>query len=987
MKIPRMKNPRMYFTLRILMALTALLASALYMEAATEADSIYMSGRLKESLGKTDLLDGWAVMLDKEGNASSDTVKTNRGTAYINGEIVTRSVFGFLVPRNDSTYTIQVGCDRYTPKTFTFRVENIGKRESYVEMPMVYLDKAPRELDELTVTATKIKFYNRGDTVVYNADAFELAEGSMLDALIAQLPGVELKEGGQILVNGEQVESLLLNGKEFFDNNNELMLENIGAYTVKNVEVYKGYTTDEKWKKQTHGQKHLTMDVKLKKEFNTGLTANAQVGYGTSDRYMARLFGLWYNNTTRLTAVANFNNLNDTRKPGQKDSWTPEMMPSGTRKYQMAAFDYNYMDVEEKNRVRGDVTFTRNYTDNRTTTATTNFLPAGYTFDNSFSNSYNSNLRLSSYHYGSFRINKRWMPGYVVKAIYQDKDNEAESLSGTFNEEQKEMTYDALKAIYNEGDSEALKSILNRASTRSDGRTKTSEIQFFPYLRYYIPKTDDALSNEFGIRYRTTREDIWKDYTINYGTDPMPADIRRQYIDNTPHSYLGIQNNLTYNVNIRNLYMSVNYEYMFTNEIKDSYQYALDRLEDEGIFGVLPAGWASTLDPANSYTSRLMTNSHTITPEVSYYSGFNSDRKYMIDFDFRPSFELKHSHLDYERDFRKYPIRKSFFLPSLGNWSARVSAYLDTKLDDRGRMHYKHLVTFDLKMTPKAPDLFDMAEITDDSNPLNIYVGNPDLKVEYSFSPSLRYDFNGENSHPLNNRFRIEGNYVKDALTRGYTYDTSTGVRTSKMYNVDGNRSVSAYNNFNLQFGPKNQFALSSDTYFSLGRYADMIGTDTETPELSNVDNRSLSEKITFSWQIGKQSISLNGNLLNRHSTSSRPGFQTIDANHFSYGIIANFKLPFNIGINTDFNVYTRRGYGVKELDTSDAIWNVRLSWTPPMAKQWTLMIDGFDMLHQLSNVNYSVTASGRMVRYSNALPRYFMLSLQYRFMRQPKKR
>lgn len=49
-------------------------------------------------------------------------------------------------------------------------------------------------------------------------------------------------------------------------------------------------------------------------------------------------------------------------------------------------------------------------------------------------------------------------------------------------------------------------------------------------------------------------------------------------------------------------------------------------------------------------------------------------------------------------------------------------------------------------------------------------------------------------------------------------------------------------------------------------------------------------------------------------------------------------------------------------------------------------MADGFDLLHSLSNVNYAVTASGRTVSYTNALPRYFMLSVQYRLSIQPKK-
>lgn len=90
----------------------------------------------------------------------------------------------------------------------------------------------------MTVTATKVKFYNKGDTLFYNADAFVLFEGSMLDALVRQLPGVELHPDGQIFVNGRFVESLLLNGKDFMKGDNKVLLENLGAYTVKDIKVY-----------------------------------------------------------------------------------------------------------------------------------------------------------------------------------------------------------------------------------------------------------------------------------------------------------------------------------------------------------------------------------------------------------------------------------------------------------------------------------------------------------------------------------------------------------------------------------------------------------------------------------------------------------------------------------------------------------------------------------------------------------------------------
>ena len=155
--------------------------------ASAQNDSIYIAGRLKEALGKTDLIDGWAVMLDSKGNPK-DTVKTDQGMSYINGEIIKQSYFGFRIPKTDSIYNIELGCPKYTSKIISYEVKDVGKRETHRTIPTVYLDRAPKELDELTVTATKIKFYNRGDTIVYNADAFELAEGSMLDALIEQLP-------------------------------------------------------------------------------------------------------------------------------------------------------------------------------------------------------------------------------------------------------------------------------------------------------------------------------------------------------------------------------------------------------------------------------------------------------------------------------------------------------------------------------------------------------------------------------------------------------------------------------------------------------------------------------------------------------------------------------------------------------------------------------------------------------------------------------
>ena len=99
------------------------------------------------------------------------------------------------------------------------------------------------------------------------------------------------------------------------------------------------------------------------------------------------------------------------------------------------------------------------------------------------------------------------------------------------------------------------------------------------------------------------------------------------------------------------------------------------------------------------------------------------------------------------------------------------------------------------------------------------------------------------------------------------------------------------------------------------------------------------------------------------------------------------FKFPAGFGASTDFTCYMRRGYGVENLDTTDPIWNLRVTYAPPRNSHWVFMVDGFDLLHKLNNVDYTINEAGRMVSYTNALPRYVLFSVQYRLNIQPKKR
>ena len=108
------------------------------------------------------------------------------------------------------------------------KVSVTNTEEKELTVPLIKMRKARHvTLDDVVVTATKVKMFYRGDTLVYDATAFQLPDGSMLDDLIRQMPGVTMNDGGEIFVNGKKVDELLLNSRSFFGGNKQILLENL----------------------------------------------------------------------------------------------------------------------------------------------------------------------------------------------------------------------------------------------------------------------------------------------------------------------------------------------------------------------------------------------------------------------------------------------------------------------------------------------------------------------------------------------------------------------------------------------------------------------------------------------------------------------------------------------------------------------------------------------------------------------------------------
>lgn len=934
---------------------------------------IEIVGHVLESVGKTPLQGTMVRLLDAKGEVI-DSTKTSGGRQT--GSVITYlSRYSFYVPRNVETrYTIEADADGYDPGYIEVKIENLGRREMKKELPDICLMRA-RLLDEVTVTATKVKFYHKLDTLVYDASAFQLAEGSMLDALVSQLPGVELKDNGQIFVNGKYVESLLLNGRDFFGKDNQLMLDNLGAYAVKDISVYERTGKKSEFYGRDMGDKDFVMDVRLKKEYQHGWMVNLEGGGGTEDRYMGRAFGLHFTPYSQIALFGGINNVNDKRKPGQNTTWSPDNAPKGNQKTSQAGIDYSVNLNKSQNQVQGNVTFSQVDDRRLANTERTNLLSAGNTYDYQYNHTCQRTTQISQYNY-LFLRGKYMTTGITDRFNYTHYKNSSSYSAATFNAEQQAMNRETIDGIYSTAYVDMHNGLMNRSLQNNVQNGHRLSVYLDYNNSFKFKKNSDGFIYDFTGQYIEEKSDLFKDYTINYGKEPTPAYKQNEYYRQPNRSYvLSAHIGYTYRMN-ENDYVQPEYYFTHKTQDKDSHRYLLDRLEDEGVFGSLPADYPTALDADNSFTSCYHDNTHRLSVRINHWS----QRFVYI---FTPQVHVFDQSLDYTRGGKHFRVDRNTVSFALAAWTEMLYKFA-FKNDPFMGLQPMQTLKLSYLITPRTPDLAYLVPVRDAIDPLNIYEGVESLDNERLHQIELTWELKPQGG--FGNTLMLGWHITENMLTRGYGYDSKTGVRTVRSYNTDGNWNRFVNNAISWQFGAKKQFTLSSISRAEQSHMSDMIGIDTSEPMKSTVKNWFLTENLKLDWKLGKQKLGMRADVIWRDTRSTRKDFTPFQATTLNYGLTGMFKLPASFGISTDLTCYTRRGYADNALNTTDVVWNARLSYTACKGR-WVFMLDGFDILNQLNNVTYGVNAQARTVTYTNVLPRYTMLHAQYKLNIRPKKR
>ncbi len=924
-------------------------------------------GFIKEA-GTNDDLKYVEVSLLRADSSVIEKKMTETVSSTTNNAEYDISMYKFFVEPGD--YLIRFVKEGYETLYVPFNYTGENKRQSYIEAPLVYMKKLREySLDEVSVVATKLKVYYRGDTIVYNADAFITPEGSTIDALIKQLPGVELKSDGQIFVNGRYVESLLLNGKDFFADN-KVMLHNLGTYTVKNIEVYEKLGDRSVFLGRDAGDKQFVMDVKLKKEYNQGWIANIDLGGTANGMYLARLFVMRQTDASRLAITGNMNNLNDYQAVTASD-WTPDKMPTGRLYTKSLTAQLNINDKRERFRSVSQASYTRYDNHQGDYTYRTNFLSTGDTYERIFGTQKYCNQRVNASEI--ITINPTGKYGWAgvtigINGDYSHRKARTTTISGMSAESLdgygKELRDSLMQGVLT---TELRRKLTNRVMNNSLSYTEEWKLEPSLMVKTKMKNSDDSFFFTASANIGNRSRDGYTQYQIDYKPFSGTADsyFQNQYSRLSGNANITLDAFACYHYAIsHNSSVELQYQPLIKRIDNKNDLYRLDQLTAWGYgtsesLGSLPseAEYLSTRSAGNSYHERFRDDRHRINVYVNWDIIKQENHRLVFETNFPVN--IYDQHMRYERgsiNVSHYRT-KTAFLPSASLYSFSNN--------NRRRIGMSYGVGNTL------PNMLYELGYTDDTDPLNIYKYTASgLKPAKKHSLKAVY---ADKTGSVAKNMEIRYNSTLNAIAMGYQYDTHTGVRTYQPENVNGNWDMSANINFSGNADKAKRWWFTSGTSWSYINSVDLISTtlDTSTSE-SEVRTSNLSERLTLSRNLGKWSVNANASFSWIHSESTRKGFKTLDAFNINYGLNANGQLPWKFSLSADLSCYTRSGYEYTSMNGTDIVWNMRLS-RPICKGRIVLMADAFDIFQQLEKTERYVNAQGRVEKFYNPMKRYVL--------------
>lgn len=761
--------------------------------------------------------------------------------------------------------------------------------------------------------------YVKGDTLAFYADAFVLPEGANLDRLLRKLPGVTYYSSGNVEIDGISVKEMTVDTKYFFKNTIATITSRIPAYAIYMVKFYD----------YDQGKR---MSITLKKEYKKKWWAEFSAAGGPNNRYSDKAFAMIDDKKLRMTAFANVNDINDSRQPGQETEWTPAEAAKNQRTTQTAGLDYRWK--EKKWDVLGYLTYNRTNTETVTDINRANFIESGNTFQTSHAVGSNKKMKFDTYH--DFhtvlgRVDLHVKP----KFSYNSGDNTTVTTASESSSES------LLNATIEQATDSLITQSHNLSSTQSHnytaGISATASIKF--------DNNRKQLKAEVGATNKGGREDKRTEQTIDYYDVSIDSTYHySQHLFTRPIDYTDYYAKMSYIWLCRHLLTTLQYQYKHIDQHEE--------MAEDG-----------TKNGNNSYVQHEKDNYHELTLKARWamtnkYGVWNMNLYLPVGIH---TINRRYTRSDFDR------LHTDRF------WAFDAkNTYLQWRSNN-----LRHKLTLFFQSTSTKPEIEQTEQVTITTDPQNYYRGNGGLKSQWKMDSRLTYTYLSKDMrYELGAQLIRENTY--NAIVNKLSYDRPTGRKLYTYDNVNGNNTTKMKWILGMPLTSGSHLFLHNSLTYGLQDKVSLEETK-DGAEIFTIKKkvkvRSVDDDLRLKWKIGSQAFTIRSRFRQSYTSNGSTVSRPID---WELGLLAHLHLPWKLDLANNFNLYSRRKYATKELNTDDFVWDARLVrtfWDDKLM----VVLEGFDILKQLKHVEYTQTSSYVSSKSTNVIPSYAMACVVYR--------
>ena len=920
------------------------------------------------SLAQERLISGKITDRDTKDPVEQVTIQLLKtDSTYVSGAISNeRGLFHVNAPANGK-YLLKITSVGYKPTVKRIQISE----DKNLAMGNVVIGADAIMLKGAVVTAMAQKVSLKEDTFVYNSAAYRTPEGSVVEELVKRLPGAEVSDDGTIKINGKEVKKILVDGKEFMTGDTKTALKNLPTSIIDKIKAYDEKSDLSKVTGIDDGEEQTVLDFGVKKGMNKGVISNIDLGVGNKNRYNMRGMGGYFANNNRFMLFTNANNTSDRGFGGGpgRGFWGGA---NGLNASKMIGANYNY-ELKDKFKFNTSLRWNHSDGDVWSSRSSENFMGTSSSFSNSLSQSYS---RSNSWN-GNIRL--EWMPDSMTNILFRpsiswsSSDGLSGSQSASYNKDPYTIT--TKDPLSEEGIEEMEKAEAMVNSQLTNGITYSDNNNINGMLQVNRKLGNKGRNITFRVDAKYTDNDS-KSISLNNaklylvqtaeGKDSTYQTNRYNLTPSKNYSYAG---QLTYSEPLWKatfLQFSYKFTYSYSKSDRSTYDFSKYAMSGDHEY----RGWDSYLNP---FAGHLNDYRDDNLSRFSEYRNYNHDIQVMMRF-IRQKYNLNFGVMVQPQQSKYIQDYQGVHVDTVRN-----VVNVSPTLDFRYRFSKMSNLRINYRGTTSQPSISQLLDITDNSDPLNISMGNPGLKPSFTQNFRLFYN-NFVQNHNKGIMTFVNFSTTNNSISNKVTYDETTGGRITRPENINGNWNAMGAFMFNCSIDSAGVWNINTGAHANYNNYVSYLSLDKKSDSQKNT-TRSITwrQNLSFSYRNDWAEFSLDGTLTYNKAKNKLQPTSNLETWQFSYGPSMTLTAPWGTSLNSSLSINSRRGYNDSSMNTDEFVWNAQLSQGFLKGKPLTIMLQFYDLLRQQSTFSRAISATSRTDTEYNAINSYAMLHVVYR--------